>query len=143
MESTTRQGNLNMTINLTARTRIYLLCIFAALIGSNKDVEALQPDAYCRRAFVGNLATMGAGAVAASASFPASAIAADDPRKRRSKTLRGGKDVSDATHNGTDLNEKETGVAGGLLGKMGLQDITPDKGASAKRSYSGNPVPAK
>ena len=42
--------------------------------------------------------------------------------------------MSDATHNGTDMNDKEAGVAGGLLGKMGLDDITPDKGSSAKRS---------
>jgi hypothetical protein len=108
------------------------LCLFlvTALIGQ-QQTEALQ-SAFSRRSFVGKLATTGAGAIVAS-TFPASANA-EEPRKTRSKTFRGGKEMSDATHNGTDMNDKEAGVAGGLLGKMGLDDITPDKGSSAKKS---------
>ena len=40
--------------------------------------------------------------------------------------------MSDALHNGTDLNGREAEVAGGLLDKMGLVDITPNKGPSTR-----------
>jgi hypothetical protein len=40
--------------------------------------------------------------------------------------------MSDALHNGTDLNKGEAAVASSLLDKMGLQDITPDKGPNSR-----------
>ena len=46
--------------------------------------------------------------------------------------LRGGKNASDALHNGTDLNKVESAVAGGLMEKMGLPDIAPDKDSSSR-----------
>jgi hypothetical protein len=93
----------------------------AALIGA--EVEALQ-TAFSRRSFVGKFATVSAGAVVA---IPSIANAEEEVRQRRKKQLRGGKEVLDATHNGTELNAKEADVAGGLLSKMGVTDIAPDK----------------
>mmetsp|Transcript_10943 Transcript_10943/g.16421 ORF Transcript_10943/g.16421 Transcript_10943/m.16421 type:complete len:128 (-) Transcript_10943:170-553(-) len=117
---------------LAVRIQLCLVLV-AALIGQQQQTEALQ-SAFSRRSFVCKVATTGAGAVVASSAFQASANAAEEPRQTRSKTFRGGKEMSDATHNGTDMNVKEAGVAGGLLGKMGLDDITPDKDAGARRS---------
>jgi hypothetical protein len=42
--------------------------------------------------------------------------------------------MSDALHNGTDLDKGQAEVAGSLLSKMGLVDITPDKGGSSSRA---------
>jgi hypothetical protein len=67
----------------------------------------------------------------------ASAAAADAQKRKGGKgkpAFRGGKEGLDSLHNGTDLNGKQAVVAGGLLDKMGLQDITPDKGPNTRTS---------
>ena len=57
---------------------------------------------------------------------------AREKKAGKKELLRGGKNASDALHNGTDLNAKEGAVAAGLLDKMGLVDITPDNGPSSR-----------
>ena len=116
------------------------LCLFLSLFICHTD--ALQCSPFSRRSFIGNLitgtvagtviATNGNVAWAAETRTTASANS-DSNRAKRSKTLRGGKEVMDATHNGTELNEKEVNVAGGLLDKMGVPDITPDRGFTSRR----------
>jgi hypothetical protein len=61
--------------------------------------------------------------------LPNVASAADSAKAGKKELLRGGKNASDALHNGTDLNAKESVVASGLLDKMGLNDIAPEKGS--------------
>lgn len=69
---------------------------------------------------------------------PNIALAADSPAQGKKELLRGGKNASDALHNGTDLNKKESAVASGLLDKMGLADITPDKGPNSRAPPTRN-----
>ena len=57
---------------------------------------------------------------------------AKQPTKQKKELLRGGKGKSDALHNGTNLNKGESAVASGLLDKLGVPDITPDNGPSAR-----------
>ena len=57
---------------------------------------------------------------------------AKQPTKQKKELLRGGKGKSDALHNGVDLNKSESAVASGLLDKLGVPDITPDNGPSAR-----------
>jgi len=68
-----------------------------------------------------------ASAASSSSSSP------DATSKGGNKELfRGGKNLSDALHNGTDLDVEQAAVAGGLLDKLGLGDITPDKGDNSR-----------
>jgi|AntRauTorckE5430_2_1112549.scaffolds.fasta_scaffold17139_1 hypothetical protein len=138
------------TVKTTAQPRTnhmfrLQLCVFlvVALVGELvQKTNALQisgmPTFSSRRLFV-KVATTGAVVATAAGSYPGNAQAsqAEEPRKTRSKTLRGGKEMSDSTHNGTELNDKEANVAGGLLGKMGLDDITPDKGGGGRARGKG------
>eukprot|EP00986_Skeletonema_menzelii_P014137 scaffold8960_cov154-Skeletonema_menzelii.AAC.4 len=87
---------------------------------------AFQPSV-SRRALLSNIATSSAAVVL----LPEIASAADRKAGKK-ELLRGGKNASDALHNGTDLNAKEGAVASGLLDKMGLPDITPEKGPSSR-----------
>ena len=82
-----------------------------------------------RRSFVGKLVTAGAVVVTTAASNPAIASADAKPTPTPRQRMAEGKEMVDATHNGTELNGKQSGVASGLLGKMGIDDITPDKGS--------------
>ena len=101
----------------------------AAAAAAAPAAAALAPAPSSRRAFVARATTACATTGAALASFADGAAAAPKPKKQ---LLRGGKNASDALHNGTDLSGKEAAAAGGLLEKMGLPDITPDKGPSAR-----------
>ena len=83
-----------------------------------------------RRALVHKLAKSSGAAVASSLLLPNVASAAE--KKPKKALLRGGKNASDALHNGTDLVGAEAEVASGLLDKMGMSDITPDKGPSSR-----------
>lgn len=110
----------------------YTALVVAALAAQH--AEAFQPSV-SRRALLQNIATTaGAGIVASSAIvlLPDVASARLAEKKPKKELLRGGKNMSDALHNGTDLNGKEAEVAGSLLDKMGLADITPDNGASTR-----------
>lgn len=80
-----------------------------------------------RRDFIANAVTT---AATGTLLLPASASAKEQKAKR--ELLRGGKGRSDALHNGTDLNTKESEVASGLLDKLGVPDITADKGPSSR-----------
>ena len=105
---------------------------FLAAAIATQQSEALQ-TVFSRKAFVSRAATA-CTIVATGASFPESALAAEDPKAKAGKKapLRGGKNMSDALHNGTDLNKGEAAVASSLLDKMGLPDITPDKGPNSR-----------
>jgi hypothetical protein len=87
--------------------------------------EAFQPS-ISRRALLSNVASASSAVV-----FLPNIASAAEPKQKK-ELLRGGKNLSDALHNGTDLNEKEGAVASGLLDKMGLVDITPDKGTNVR-----------
>jgi hypothetical protein len=87
--------------------------------------EAFQPS-ISRRALLSNIASASSAVV-----FLPNIASAAEPKQKK-ELLRGGKNLSDALHNGTDLNEKEGAVASGLLDKMGLVDITPDKGSNSR-----------
>ncbi|KAL7524648.1 hypothetical protein ACHAWF_001034 [Thalassiosira exigua] len=93
--------------------------------------DAFQP-AISRKALLQNAARASASAAAVVLLPPQIASAADAPERKKKELLRGGKNLSDALHNGTDLNGGESAVASGLLDKMGLNDITPDKGPNAR-----------
>eukprot|EP00581_Thalassiosira_minuscula_P006938 CAMPEP_0183704494 /NCGR_PEP_ID=MMETSP0737-20130205/1805_1 /TAXON_ID=385413 /ORGANISM="Thalassiosira miniscula, Strain CCMP1093" /LENGTH=120 /DNA_ID=CAMNT_0025931365 /DNA_START=110 /DNA_END=472 /DNA_ORIENTATION=+ len=97
---------------------------------ATQSSEAFQP-AISRKALLQKLATTGGGLVASSIVLPTEAAFAAEPKKKK-ELLRGGKNLSDALHNGTDLNGNEAAVASSLLDKMGLNDITPDKGPNAR-----------
>lgn len=99
------------------RSLLFVTLVTATAVHS----DALAQPITSRRTFVGKLVTAGA-VVATTASNPGMAFAKPTP-------TRGGKEMIDATHNGTELNGKESGVASGLLGKMGIDDITPDRGS--------------
>ena len=96
-----------------------------AICASADTARAFQTST-CRRDFISNAVTT----AAAGTLLPASASAKEQKAKR--ELLRGGKERSDALHNGTDLNTKESEVASGLLEKMGVPDITADKGPSSR-----------
>ena len=110
------------------KSQLFIL-IVAALAGQS---DALAQPPSSRRTFVGRLVTTGAVLVTAGAANPGSA---------RAVGRRGGKEMIDATHNGTELNGKQSIVASGLLGKMGVDDITPDKGSNY--NTKGGKPPAK
>mmetsp|Transcript_56010 Transcript_56010/g.119100 ORF Transcript_56010/g.119100 Transcript_56010/m.119100 type:complete len:125 (+) Transcript_56010:91-465(+) len=100
------------------------------------QTRAFQPS-LSRRALLRRVAATGGAAIATSSGtllpLPTVASAAESKdAKRKKELLRGGKNMSDALHNGTDLNARESAAASGLLDKMGLADITPDKGPSAR-----------
>merc|ERR1712194_480736 len=96
-----------------------------ALVG---QLQALQSPAFSRRSFVAKVAT--AGAVVALAN-PQSALAAEQAPKKMK--FRGGKQALDVLHNGPALTSKEEDVSSGLLGKMGIPDISPDKDSRKKK----------
>ena len=103
--------------------------IIGAIITTQQSVEAFQPSVSSRRAILSKIATSSAVVVL----LPNIASAATrEPKAGKKELLRGGKNASDALHNGTDLNAKEGAVASSLLDKMGLQDITPDNGPNSR-----------
>jgi hypothetical protein len=129
--------------------------LFAAVVAQqSEEVSALQ-NVFSRKAFVSKVAGT-ATLVAASSGVltgnPAGAAARDgvltarikdravspsstsapDAKGGKKELFRGGKNLSDALHNGTDLDKGQAAVAGGLLDKMGLKDITPDKGPNSR-----------
>jgi hypothetical protein len=136
-----------------------LLLFAAAVSQQSEEVSALQ-NVFSRKAFVSRVASAAGTAtlVAASGAIlvsnpagasareglltarikdrgmaPSSSSAPDASSKGGNKELfRGGKNLSDALHNGTDLDRGQAAVAGGLLDKMGLADITPDKGPNSR-----------
>ena len=119
---------------------------------------ALQNNVFSRKAFVSHagaaalvaVASGGGGGIVILTGNPAEASARegiltarikdrasssspDATSKGGNKDLfRGGKNMSDALHNGTDLDGEQAAVAGGLLDKLGLGDITPDKGDNSR-----------
>ena len=111
----------------------YAPIIIAAITAQHST--AFQP-AISRRSLLSNIATTSAATTSAAillGSATSPAIAKEEETKNNKKqALRGGKNMSDALHNGTDLNGREAEVASGLLDKMGLVDISPDKGPSAR-----------
>mmetsp|Transcript_14196 Transcript_14196/g.20975 ORF Transcript_14196/g.20975 Transcript_14196/m.20975 type:complete len:124 (+) Transcript_14196:198-569(+) len=95
--------------------------------------NALQTPVVSRRNILSKVVTTTTAAtIVLVAGGADSAFAATAPTKKkqeqRAGAFRGGKEVLDAGHNGTELNERQAGVAGGLLDKMGITDIAPDKG---------------
>ena len=106
---------------------------FAAITASS---EALSQSASSRRAFIGKLSTTASVAAIASTVNPSNANAVGK---------RGGKEAIDATHNGTELNGSQATVASSLLDKMGVQDITADKGSqySNKGAVKSTPYTKK
>ena len=101
--------------------------VIGALAAHSGDALAPQTAPSSRRSFIGRIATTGA-VVAAGVTDPGKALAVGK---------RGGKDMIDAGHNGVPLSGKESNVANGLLGKMGLDDITPDKGSKYSNTQGG------
>ena len=104
------------------KTAAIIVCAFAV-----QQAAAFQPS-ISRRALLSNIATT--ATTSAVVLLPNVALAKE--QKPKKELLRGGKNLSDALHNGTDLNEKEGDVAAGLLDKMGLSDITPDQGTNSR-----------
>jgi len=105
------------------KLQLSIFVLIVAFLGEQSDALVQPPSS--RRAFVGRLVTTGAIAITAGAN-PGPALAVG---------RRGGKETIDATHNGTDLNGKEAVVASSLLDKMGVADITPDKGTQLNIGY--------
>ena len=101
--------------------------LIVALIG--QFAQETQALAFSRRGFFGNVATAGVVAVTAAACPGIASAAPEKPKSTRRPAFRGGNKVITDTHNGTVLNDKQADVAGGLLGKMGISDISPDKDA--------------
>ena len=107
----------------------------AVIIGaiSTQQSAAFQPS-ISRRALLSNIATT---AGAATVLVPTLASAAE-PKAGKKELLRGGKNASDALHNGTDLNPKEGAVAASLMEKMGMasdsvQGSDPSRAPPKKR----------
>ena len=100
------------------KLQLCILSVFCLIQG-----QALQSPLTNRRSFV---------AAAVSAAVPAAALAAPPEKKAKREAFRGGRQAADDTHNGTDLNDKEASVAGGLMDKMGLPDVDPYKDGKKK-----------
>jgi len=136
---------------------LFAAAVVLVVARKSEEVSALQ-NVFSRKAFVSR-ATASASAVVAVASggailagnpadarardgiltarikdrSPSSSSAPDATSKGGNGELfRGGKTASDALHNGTDLDGEQAAVAGGLLDKLGLGDITPDKGDNGR-----------
>mmetsp|Transcript_43584 Transcript_43584/g.85532 ORF Transcript_43584/g.85532 Transcript_43584/m.85532 type:complete len:139 (-) Transcript_43584:52-468(-) len=123
----------------TCRRRLRLSLAAAALALAAPPSAALHvtpPPACTRRTFFARLTTT-TGAAAVFAAAPGGALA-DPPKPKEAKrsVMRGGgnKGITDL-HNGVVLNTKESVVASGLLGKMGIEDITPDKDGGVRTGY--------
>jgi hypothetical protein len=139
----------------------YAIALFLATVARQlQDASALSQNAFSRKAFVSRVVSSAVVATTAGtttaltfdpsiasaregvltarikerASSSSSAAAASDATSKAGKKelFRGGKNLSDALHNGTDLDRGQAEVAGGLLDKMGLNDITPDKGPNSR-----------
>ena len=111
--------------------KCFVVAIIISILSQQYAVDAFQPGC-SRRALLqktkdGIIATslVGVAVVPQVAS-------AKQPKKQKKELLRGGKGKSDALHNGVDLNKNESAVASGLLDKLGVPDITPDNGPSAR-----------
>ena len=109
---------------------IVAVIIISILSRQYYEVDAFQPGC-SRRALLqktkdGIIATSLVGVAVPEVA------SAKQPAKQKKELLRGGKGKSDALHNGTDLNKNESAVASGLLDKLGVPDITPDNGPSAR-----------
>lgn len=104
-----------------------ILAILGQLVLKTDALQMTQsPSPFSRRSFFSKAATTGA-VIATAAALPGSAWAAA-PAKAKGNArpaYRGGNKSITDTHNGTELKGKEADVAGGLLGKMGLNDIAP------------------
>jgi hypothetical protein len=132
-----------------------ILLFTSTVAVQSRDASALTQNGFTRRAFASRAVSYAGSAAAivaltsydpdvasaregaltarikaASSSSSSSSDATAKAGKR--ELFRGGKNLSDALHNGTDLDRGQAEVAGGLLDKMGLNDITPDKGANSR-----------
>ena len=110
--------------------KCFVVAIIISILSQQYVADAFQPG-FSRRALLqktkdGIIATSFVGMVAPEVA------SAKQPKKQKKELLRGGKSKSDALHNGTDLNKNESAVASGLLDKLGVPDITPDNGPSAR-----------
>merc|ERR1719223_1219022 len=146
-------------IKMLARMQVFFLSLVVGGVAVGK-VEALQPQttSWNRRNFLGQLvagtgtavltsttnapivwATTSDDTIDLSSSSTKTTTSPVNSRQRRSKTLRGGNEMSAATHDGTDLNDAESIVAGGLLDKMGLADVAGASSSSLDRrkAYGG------
>ena len=85
--------------------------------------------AISRKALLSKIAT--ATASTALVLLPDISLAAETGGGKK-EILRGGKNASDALHNGTDLNKAESAVASSLLDKMGLPDVAPEKSPNSR-----------
>jgi hypothetical protein len=132
-----------------SKSMLLPLCffLFAALIGRLIDeAEALHmpalvkneipySSAASRRSFFATLAT--AGVAVTGVALPGTAWAA--PAKSKDNARCKGQNecaskMIQETWDGRELNEKEEGAAGGLLSKMGLNDIEPYKDNAKART---------
>ena len=111
----------------TMKSHAAIIIIGAAITAQQQSVVAFQPSVSSRRALLSNIATSSAVVV-----LLPNIASAREQKAGKKELLRGGKNASDALHNGTDLNAKEGAVASGLLDKMGLPDITPDNGPNSR-----------
>lgn len=112
------------------RLQLHFFFVAALVTLIAKQTHAWQtPTNVSRRSFFAKVATTGAIVVTA----PGVALAAPQKKKTRTPFRGGDKNIRD-THNGTELDSKQDVVAGGLLGKMGLNDIAPDKDSAKAKS---------
>mmetsp|Transcript_5163 Transcript_5163/g.7701 ORF Transcript_5163/g.7701 Transcript_5163/m.7701 type:complete len:113 (+) Transcript_5163:83-421(+) len=99
---------------------------------TTQQSAAFQPS-ISRRALFSNIAT-----TAGAATVLVPTLASAEPKAGKKELLRGGKNASDALHNGTDLNPKEGAVAASLMEKMGMasdsvQGSDPSRAPPKKR----------
>eukprot|EP00579_Thalassiosira_antarctica_P028406 CAMPEP_0202013936 /NCGR_PEP_ID=MMETSP0905-20130828/27665_1 /ASSEMBLY_ACC=CAM_ASM_000554 /TAXON_ID=420261 /ORGANISM="Thalassiosira antarctica, Strain CCMP982" /LENGTH=120 /DNA_ID=CAMNT_0048573653 /DNA_START=38 /DNA_END=400 /DNA_ORIENTATION=- len=107
--------------------------VFLAAVLVGQQSEAFQTAPFSRKTFLSKVVTTTGTLVTTGVLYPNSAVAVPSDQKAKKNTnFRGGKEMSDALHNGTDLNKGQAAMAGGLLEKMGLPDITPDNGANSR-----------
>ncbi len=144
-------------IDLAMKSSHYAIVLFAATVARQlQDASALSQNVFSRKAFVSrvvssavvattagtttaltfdpSIASAREGVLTARIKERASSSSASDATSKAGKKelFRGGKNLSDALHNGTDLDRGQAELAGGLLDKMGLKDITPDKGPNSR-----------
>ena len=110
--------------------KYFIVAVIISILSQQYAVDAFQPGC-SRRALLqktkdGIIATSLVGVAVPQVA------SAKQPKKQKKELLRGGKGKSDALHNGVDLNKNESAVASGLLDKLGVPDITPDNGPSAR-----------
>lgn len=113
--------------------QILLLLIVTLSLG--QSARALS-TAFSRRNLFSKLAKTTTGGIVVTASTcPKIAWAVPETGKPKKRpAFRGGNKAITDTHNGTELNDKEASVAGGLLEKMGMKEIEPYKDTPKSKS---------